>query len=131
MSDPLNTLALDTPVIATEHFDPATYPYEVIGLAEELFDLEANKLLGIRRVDRADRPLDSKGWKMHTLTSDVIVRIGHKAGVIKASPKKPVTCRGTLFVICGKKKETPPCPACGSISPNGLTDMNGNRKAAQ
>jgi hypothetical protein len=94
-----------TAIEATEHFDPATYPYETFGLAEELTDDTTLKCVGIRRVAKADRPLGSTGIRVFELTSNIEVKQGHKTVILKASPKKPLKVRGTLFPMCGKLKE--------------------------
>lgn len=94
-----------TAIEATEFFDPATYEFETFGMAEELIDTTTFKVLGIRRVPKADRPIGSTGRIVIKLTERVPVQIGHKKGVIKASPKRPYECWASLFPLCGQKKE--------------------------
>lgn len=93
-----------TAIEPTEHFDPASYEYETFGMAEELIECATYKCLGIRRVPKADRPIGSTGRIEVTLTEPVDVQQGHKKGVIKASPKKPVKVWASLFPLCGRKK---------------------------
>lgn len=95
---------LTTPIEATEFFDPAAYPFETFGMAEELTDMTTLKCVGIRRVPKADRPLGSQGWKIHTITEPIQVAQGHKTAILKASPAKPLVLRGHLFPLCGKEK---------------------------
>lgn len=94
-----------TPIEATEFFDPATYEFETFGLAEELIDTTSFKLLGIRRVPKADRPIGSDGRVEKILTERIEVQRGHKRDVIKASPAKPVKVWASLFPLCSHKKE--------------------------
>jgi hypothetical protein len=93
-----------TRIEPTEFFDPATYEFNTFGMAEELIDVETSKVVGVRRVPKANRPIGSEGNIIFTITASIPVMRGHKSAILKASPTRPITVRASLFPLCGHKK---------------------------
>lgn len=90
---------------ANEHLDPVTYPFEVVGLFEELIE-PGGKCIGTRRLDceQCPRPLGAAGRIEVSFTESFLVQRGHKLHLIKASPAKPVKVWSMLQVLCGRER---------------------------
>lgn len=78
--------------------------FEVLGYFEDVFDLDAKKSLGTRKVLNPDpkRPCGFHGRMEETLTTPLILDRGHKQVVVPASPDKPLRIQTTLQKLCGR-----------------------------
>jgi hypothetical protein len=77
--------------------------FECLGYFEEVFDTKRNKLLGVRDVEKPDRPLGSPGMIDAVITAPITLRKG--AGDVKtyrATPASPIHASLTLQMKCGR-----------------------------
>lgn len=91
-----------------KYFNPDDCAFEVLGFFEEFVDADTYKFLGIRMVDKPDRPLASDGRIEITLTEPLhLQKTNHKAEpvVVKASKEFPRRVFAMLQVISGRTKE--------------------------
>lgn len=89
-------------------FNPSDYPFEILGFFEEFTDANTSKFLGIRIVEKPDRPMGSDGRIELTLTESLhLVSTNHKQSpiTVKASKEFPRRVFAMLQVITGKSKE--------------------------
>ena len=84
---------------------PEWLPFEVKGYYEEFLDVEVNKHLGVRLVNKPDRLLGAQGRIEYTLTEPITLKKGTKEYVLKASPKRPIKVAAMLQILCGRTKE--------------------------
>lgn len=77
--------------------------FDVKGYFEELYEYEKAEFLGTRRVEFPNRALGSPGTIDISITEPVTLRRGAKEVTFKASPKKPLKCRSTLQILCGRQ----------------------------
>lgn len=86
---------------------PEYLPYELLGYWEEFHDMQRNKYLGYRMVEKADRLLGVQGALDLVLTSPIVLMKGAgKSYLLKASPKRPLKVRATLQILCGRLKDS-------------------------
>jgi hypothetical protein len=78
--------------------------FEVLGYFEDVFDLDAQKSLGTRKVENPDprRVCGFHGKMEETVTVPLLLNRGHKQIVVPASPSKPLRIQTTLQRICGR-----------------------------
>lgn len=77
--------------------------FNVLGYYEELYEYERAEFLGTRLVEWPDRPLGTPGTIDVEITEPITLNRGPKTKAFKASKKKPLRCRATLQMICGRQ----------------------------
>lgn len=97
--------------------------FSVQGYFEELYEYERPEFLGTRRVDWPDRPLGSPGTIDIVITEDITVKRGAKERTYKASSKKPLKCRATLQMLCGRVLEVG--NSVKVLAPDGVIPVTG------
>lgn len=85
-----------------------THTHEVMGYFEEFWDADSSKFLGIRNVEKPDRPTGSPGMVYYTITEPLHLLKGYKHTpvVIKASPAIPRKIIAIVQIIYGKHKNS-------------------------
>lgn len=89
-------------------FNPSDCPFEILGFYEEFTDADTSKFLGIRFVEKPDRPMGSDGRMELTLTEPLpLVSTNHKQSpiTVKASKEFPRRVFAMLQATTGKSKE--------------------------
>lgn len=85
-------------------FNPEDCPFENAGFFEEFLEPESGKLIGIRVLKEATRPLGSDGRTELVITEEMWLKKGHRRVILKASPQKPKRVVSMIQVLCGFTK---------------------------